>query len=102
MSGGQAAIIIERFAATAEIFDYLDREFGQMALGGIRNWHVGADSACCIIRCKKLSLSFSIERGRFIVGNPADPCYSGPKTLESAQTAVMTLKMLEDDDRSIP
>jgi hypothetical protein len=101
--------IAGRYGVSAEIFDYLDRESEQLAFAGGRYWDFGSDGIHCLVRCKKLSLSFSIGRwiealdGRQLyVGDPADPIYRGPLTLESAQNAVMVLKMLEDDDRRIP
>jgi hypothetical protein len=101
-------IIIERFGVPAEVFDYLDAEARKLAFSEMYDWEFGrfwSDryGISCLIRCKKKSISFEITDGVLSVGNPsADVLYRGPLTLESAQNAVMVLKMLEDDDRTIP
>ena len=87
--------IAGRYGVSGEIFDYLDRECEQLAFAGERSWNFGTE-VHCLVRCKKLSLSLGIgpwkdELGgrQLYVGNPADPIYQGPLTLESAQNAVM-------------
>jgi hypothetical protein len=98
-------IIIERYGVPAEVFDYLDQEAKRLAFAEMYDWELDGATVLCLIRCKKVSISFEIGPGpvRLItVGNPSAPTYQGPLTVESAQNVVMVLKMLEDDDRRIP
>lgn len=100
--------IAGRYGVSAEIFDYLDCECEKLAFGCRHCWDFGSE-IWCSVRCKKVTLSFGIGPwiealgGRQLyVGHLLCPIYEGPLTMESAQNAVMVLKMLEDDDRRIP